>query len=181
MTSLSHVMIGHGLVDSDHLITQMTRGMSIRVGVHKTNLIILNIVKTLCKLCHSSRFSSTVLDMFLEKIQLKVDSSNYADSRRTAYSHMFKHPKCCVFQMTYYELLRFSNASRMIFHVFLLFLIMNCAQRLQNNINDFLSQWPKSSYFIVSQQRMSIVLVITTIPVKRRPEKHYKNPCGSQK
>ena len=44
------------------------------------NLIILNIVKkNLFKLCHSSRFSSTILDMFLEKIQLKVDSSNYAD------------------------------------------------------------------------------------------------------
>ena len=29
MTSLSHVMIGHGLVDSDHVSLKMTRGMSI--------------------------------------------------------------------------------------------------------------------------------------------------------
>ena len=50
------------------------------MGVHKMNLVILNIVKKgFCKLCGSSHFSSTVLDMFLEKIQLKVDSSDYAD------------------------------------------------------------------------------------------------------
>ena len=44
------------------------------------NLIIMNIVeKVFTNYVVSSRFSSTILDMFLEKIQLKVDSSNYAD------------------------------------------------------------------------------------------------------
>ena len=87
MTTPSHVMIGHGLVDLDHLSFRWLEGCQSKWEI-SSNLINWTLIyhelspDSICKLCCRSIacvVAPLCFDLFLEKTKLKHDSSNDAD------------------------------------------------------------------------------------------------------